>query len=441
MRILSITAGAAGMYCGSCTRDNALARALMALGHDVTLVPVYTPTRPDEPNVSRPRVLFGGISVYLQQYAPIFRSMPKLLDRLWDSPRVIQAFSSRAISTDARMLGGLTISMLQGEQGALRREFDKLVDWIRVEPLPDVINLPNTLLIALAAPLKRVFNRPVCCTMQGEEFFLDGLEPPYREQALALIRDQVRNVDRFLAVGEYCAAFMSEYLAIPPARISVVPLGISMDGYPRSARAESRPERDPLRIGYFARIAPEKGLHLLADAYIRLRRRTGGTPIRLEAAGYLARAHRPYFDSVLRTLERADLAHEFTYHGEVDRDGKLAFLRGLDVLSVPATHDEPKGMFVLEAMASGIPVVQPRRGGFIEIVERTGGGLLVERDDPDALADGLHTLSIDPALRATLAERAHQGVRAHYPLSQSAARLLEVYTAVSSQRPARLSVA
>ena len=167
MRILSITAGAAGMYCGSCTRDNALARELMALGHDVTLLPVYTPTRPDEPNVSRPRVLFGGISVYLQQYAPIFRSMPRLLDRLWDSPRVIQAFSSRAISTDARMLGGLTISMLQGEQGALRREFDKLVDWIRAEPLPDVINLPNTLLVALAAPLKRAFNRPVCLHHAG----------------------------------------------------------------------------------------------------------------------------------------------------------------------------------------------------------------------------------------------------------------------------------
>ena len=441
MRILSITAGAAGMYCGSCTRDNALARELMAVGHDVTLVPVYTPTRPDEPNVSRSRVLFGGISVYLQQYAPIFRKTPRLLDRLLDSPRVIQALSSRAISTDARVLGGLTISMLQGEQGALRREFDKLADWMRTEPLPDVINLPNTLLIALAAPLKRAFNRPICCTMQGEEFFLDGLVPPYREQALALIREQVQSVDRFIAVGEYCAAFMSHYLEIPRARISVVPLGINMDGYPRSAPAAGRPEGDPLRIGYFARIAPEKGLHLLAEAYIQLRRRTGRTPIRLEAAGYLARAHQPYLDAVRRTLERADLAHEFSHHGEVDREGKLAFLRGLDILSVPATFDEPKGMFLLEAMASGVPVVQPRRGGFIEIVERTGGGLLVERDDADALADGLYTLSTDPALRATLAGRAFQGVRTHYTVAESAARLLDVYTAVSSQRPADLSVA
>ena len=438
MRILQITAGAAGMYCGSCTRDNALARELMARGHEVTLVPVYTPTRPDDPNVSRPLVLFGGISVYLQQYLPLFRKTPRLFDRLWDSPRVIQAFASRAISTDARLLGGLTVSMLRGERGVLHKEFAKLVDWIRDEPLPDVINLPNTLLIALAEPLKRTFNRPICCTMQGEEFFLDGLVPPYREQALALIRRQAPLVDRFVAVGEYCAAFMSHYLDIPRARISVVPLGINMDGYRRSA---ARADGDPFRVGYFARIAPEKGLHLLADAYVRLRRRTGRTPIRLEAAGYLARANQSYLDGVRRTLERVGLAHEFSYHGEVDRDGKLAFLRELDVLSVPATYDEPKGMFLIEAMASGVPVVQPRRGGFIEIVERTGGGLLVERDDPNALADALYALTGDPALRATLAERAFNGVRAHYTVSQSAARLIEVYASVPEQRPAGLSVA
>src|SRR5262245_51900633 len=143
MRILQITAGAAGMYCGSCTRDNALARELLRLGHDVTLVPVYTPTRPDETNVSQNRVLFGGISVYLQQHLPLFRNTPWLVDRLWDSPRVIRTFASRAISTDARLLGDLTLSMLQGERGVLRKEFEKLLDWIRSEPLPEVIDIPN----------------------------------------------------------------------------------------------------------------------------------------------------------------------------------------------------------------------------------------------------------------------------------------------------------
>jgi glycosyltransferase involved in cell wall biosynthesis len=438
MRILQITAGAAGMYCGSCTRDNAIARELMGRGHDVTLQPVYTPTRPDEPNVSRDRVLFGGISVYLQQHAALFRKTPWLLDRLWDAPSVIRALAGRAVSTDARLLGDLTISMLQGERGMLRKEFEKLVDWIRSEPLPDVIDLPNSLLISMAAPLKREFHRPICCTLQGEELFLDALLPQYREPAMALIRAQVPTIDRFVAVSDYCARFMAAYLEIPPVKIAVVPLGINLEGYdrwdraPRTSDPGSRIPDPGFTVGYFARVAPEKGLHALAAAYVRLRQRTIGSPMRLEAAGYLPRDGQPYLDSVRRTIDAAGLGAEFAYHGEVDRGGKLAFLSGLDVLSVPATYDEPKGMFLLEAMATGVPVVQPRRGSFTEIVERTGGGLLVSPDDPDALADGLYTLATTPELRATLAERARASVRACYTVQHSADRLLEVYRALVS---------
>ena len=426
MKILQITAGAAGMYCGSCTRDNALARALMAGGHDVTLMPVYTPTRPDEPNVSRDRVLFGGISVYLQQYVPLFRATPRLLDRLWDSPAVIRAFAGRAIKTDARLRGELTISMLRGEAGALRKEFEKLVEWARGEAPPDVIDLPNSLLIAMAAPLKHALNRPVCCTLQGEELFLDGLVPPYREQARELIRAQVPTIDRFIAVSDYAARFMSAYLAIPSDRISVVPLGITLDGYGERLKPEAGGPA-LFTVGYFARIAPEKGLHVLADAYVRLRRQTPDLPMRFLAAGHLPGGGRSYLDGARAILQRAGVAHEFEYHGEVDRAGKIAFLRRLDVLSVPATYDEPKGMFLLEAMAAGVPVVQPRRGSFTGIVERTGGGLLVPPDDPQALAGALERVARTPALREELARHAFDGVRRHYTVEQSVDRLIEAY--------------
>jgi len=432
VRILQITAGAAGMYCGSCTRDNGLARELLARGHEVTLVPVYTPTRPDEPNVSRPRVLFGGISVYLQQYVPLFRRTPRLLDRLWDAPGVIRAFAGRAISTDARLLGDLTISMLRGEQGVLRKEFEKLIDWTRDEPPPDVIDLPNSLLIGMAAPLKRRFDRPVCCTLQGEELFLDALLPQYREQALALIRAQLGTIDRFIAVSEYCAGFMASYLGIPASNISVVPLGINMSGYSR----RRFPKGDgTFRIGYFARIGPEKGLHLLADAYARFRRRTPQAAVRLEAAGYLAPPLRKYLDDIRSGLKDAGLADEFSYHGVVDREGKLAFLQSLDVLSVPATYNEPKGMFLLEAMASGVPVVQPRRGAFTEIVEKTGGGVLVEPDDPERLAEAFHAMWSDRQAAEALGRRAYDGVRRHYSVASSADRLLAVYEALLQSRP------
>ena len=164
--------------------------------------------------------------------------------------------------------------------------------------------------------------------------------------------------------------------------------------------------------------------------------------MRLEVAGYLARANQDYLDAARATLDGAGLGAEFSYRGEVDRAGKLAFLRQLDVLSVPATYDEPKGMFVLEAMASGVPVVQPRRGAFVEMVERTGGGLLVPPDDPEALADGLHALWSSPDRRLALADRAVHGISNHYTVKQSADRLIELYNSVlSGTRAAGLSVA
>src|SRR5262245_34239392 len=318
VKILSITAGAAGMYCGSCARDNALARLLLDLGHDVTLIPVYTPTRTDEPNVSRPQVLFGGISVYLQQYLRPFRSAPRFLDKFWDSPSVIGAFAGRMVSNDPKLLGELTLSMLKGESGVLRREFEKLLDWIRAEPLPDVINLPNSMLLALAQPLRREVKRPVVCTLQGEELFIGGLIEPYRTKTLDLIRGKVAAADHFIAVSDYCLRFMTDYLRIPKGRISVVPLGINMQGYERH---EPSPRGAPFRIGYFARIAPEKGLHLLAEAYVRFRRHGGAA--RLDAAGYASPAHASYLDGVREILKRAGLESEFTYHGVVDRNGKL----------------------------------------------------------------------------------------------------------------------
>jgi glycosyltransferase involved in cell wall biosynthesis len=439
-----VTAGAAGMYCGSCLRDNALAVELMRRGHQVTLLPLYTPTNPDETNVSRKHVLFGGISVYLQHYVPFFRKSPRFLDRILDSPWIINAFASRSISTDPALLGGMTISMLEGDQGVLRKEFDKLLEWMADEPVPDVINLPNSLLIGLAAPLKRELKRPICCTLQGEDLFLNGLIEPYRAHAIELIKQHVADVDVFLSVSDYYVPLMSRMIGIPRDRIAVVPLGINLDGYDRSfserlarrSLGDGEPAHHSLgdggfRVGFFARVAPEKGLHLLAEAYALLRARTPGVKMRLDAAGYMNRAQLPYLEDIKQGLAAAGLADEFTYHGAVDRDGKLAFLRNLDVMSVPAP-DEPKGVSVLEAMAVGVPVVQPRCGSFTEMLEKTGGGLLVPPNDPPALAAALQNLFEDRALADRLGQRGFDGVREHYSIERSTDRLLAVYESMTS---------
>jgi glycosyltransferase involved in cell wall biosynthesis len=431
MRILYITAGAAQMYCGSCLRDNALASELLARGHDVLLVPLYTPTLTDETNVSRGRVFFGGISVYLEQHSALFRHTPRLLDRLWDSKLALKLAARSSIQTSPRMLGELTVSMLKGEEGNQRKELEKLLDWLKGEPPFDLVCLPYTLLIGLAGPLREALGRPVCCTLQGEDLFLEGLPEPYRSESLRLIRENVPFVERFLAVSRYYEEFMPGYLRIPEEKMRLVTLGINMQGYEMRA---PRAEGSPFTVGYFARVAPEKGLHLLAEAYVRMREGLGAGRARLEVAGYLGAEHRDYLRGVERRMEEAGLAAEFNYRGVLDREGKIEFLRGLDVLSVPATYDEPKGIFLLEAMACGVPVVQPRRGAFTEVVERTRGGLLVEPDDAGALAAGLLRVMRDPALASELSADAFRNVRLQYTVAHMADRALEVYEELLSGR-------
>src|SRR5262249_34380148 len=154
------------------------------------------------------------------------------------------------LSTDPKLLGDLTVSMLEGDRGVLRKEFDKLLEWLAGEPVPDVVNLPNSLLIGLARPLRESLKRPITCTLQGEGLVLDGLLEPYRAKAIELIRRQVADVDRFIPVSDYYVPTMSRLLEIPVERMTVVPLGINLAGYEARDAAASV----PFRIGYFARI-------------------------------------------------------------------------------------------------------------------------------------------------------------------------------------------
>ena len=433
MNILSVTAGAADMFCGSCLRDNALAAELIAQGHDVTLLPVYTPTVTDEPNVSAGRpVFFGGISVYLQQHLALFRYTPWLLDRLWDAPSVIKWFASGSIDVDPAMLGALTVSTLRGESGYQRKEIAKLVHWLRHEPVPDVVNLPNSMLIALAAPIRRLWKRPLVVTLQGDDLFLEGLTEPFKAQALDLIRQQIDNVDLFVSVSDYYTAYMTDYLRIPQHKMRTVPLGITVKDFATAAPLK----RAPFTIGYFARIAPEKGLHNLAEAYRLLRRDRGLPPSKLVAAGYLGASHRSYLDGIRRSLGAAGLADEFQYFGTVDRDQKVRFLQSIDLLSVPSGYHEPKGLYLLEAMASGVPVVQPNHGAFKELIDRTGGGLLARSEQPGDIAEAILELWRDPPRAAAMGARGAAGVRRYYTIGQMASAMLAVYSELTSSRRA-----
>ena len=370
------------------------------------------------------------MNVYLQQVVPLFRRTPELVDRIFDSKWVMKLLSRLSVSTDPAELGDLTVSTLKGENGFQRKEVDKLTAWLIAQPRPDVVVLPNSLMIGLARPIARALQVPIACTLQGEDLFLDGLSEAHRAQAIELIRDQVQFVDGFMAVSDYYARFMANLLSIPAEKMAMVPLGINFDGY-----APSTPTDTPLKIGYFARIAPEKGLHNLVEAYRMLRERDDVPPTRLEVAGYLGREHRGYLAKLTAAIARYGLADEFHYHGVLDRRQRSNFSSLSRSSRFRRTTRSPRESFCSRQWLPVFPSCSHDAAHFPELLERTGGGKLVEAGNSGELAEALACLVRDAGARRELGRRAAEGVRRHYPVEMMARRSIAVFEKLVEREP------
>jgi glycosyltransferase involved in cell wall biosynthesis len=424
MRIAYITAGAAGMYCGSCLHDNTLAAALVELGEDVLLVPTYTPLRTDEPNVSIDRIFFGGINVYLQEKVPLFRHTPWWFDRLLDNPALLESLSRRAGSVDPAQLGDLTVSMLRGEAGNQRKELEKLVHWLLTDVTPDIVHLSNSMQIGMARLLRERGGPPVVCQLSGEDIFLEKLPLAHYDMARDVLRERARDVDAFVAMNRYYADFMSEYLSIDRARIHVIPHGLKLEGH--GTRIDKEPDQ-PRVVGYLARICPDKGLHHLVDACERLVGRRDLPPFVLHAAGYLGKRDQRYLEKVQSRAAGGPLADRFKYFGELNRAQKLHFLQSLDIFSTPTDYRESKGIPALEAMANAVPVVLPDHGSFTELIADTGGGLLHRPHDTADLAENLADLLRDPARATELGCTGQRAVHHRYHAAAMAEKTSDLY--------------
>ncbi len=427
MRIAYISAGAAGMYCGACIHDNTLVSRLIDMGHDAALVPIYTPTRTDEENVSLDTMFFGGVNMFLQQKAAVFRHMPRFLSRMLDSKRVLNYVSRFSGSARPEDLGSLAAEMLHGEEGKMTSELGRLVAWLRDDYKPDLIVLQQCMFLGMAKTMREEMGAAVLCALQGEDLFLDGLIEPYRSDVLSELHRRSSDVDAYVASCDYYADHMSEFLQVPRQRIEVVRLGITLDGF-QEGLPPQRPEDSPFTMGYLARICPEKGLHIAIDAFLALCEKLGAGKVRFRAAGWLGERDRPFLEEQRRKVREAGLEEWWDYAGEVDRQGKIDFLRSLDALTVPTVYREPKGMFALEAMAAGVPVVQPRHGAFPEMIELTGGGILVEPQSAQAVAEGIESLMADPQRRRELGRSGQTAVRSRFQADQMTQETVEVYS-------------
>jgi len=423
MKIAFITAGAAGMFCGSCMRDNTLAAALNKLGHEALLIPTYTPIRTDETDVSQHRVFFGGINVYLQQKSRFFRHTPWLLDRLLDFPRLLRWVSRFARRAKYSELGELAVSMLQGTHGKQRKEVAKLTRWLQDEVKPEIVLLTNALLSGVVPDIRKHLGVPVIITLQGDDIFLDALPTKDRQRCMELIRENDRFVDAYISTSFSYANHMAEALGLSRDRIHVVHPGIHLKANLEEPAIRIAP---PYTIGYFARVCPEKGFHHAIDAFLHLRGTPNAPHCKLKVSGWLGEQHRPFYDEQVKKIEAAGLLADFEHTDCPDHASKMAFMQSLDVMTVPTDYHEPKGLYVLEAWENGIPVVVPAHGTFPELIEATGAGVLVTPGNTPALAATLRELLEDHPRRAAMAHAGIRAVRERFSAATMATETLRV---------------
>ena len=417
------------MYCGSCLHDNALAAQLQRMGHDATLIPLYTPLRTDEESVSQKRVFYGAVNTYLQVRFPRLAGLPSFLRRWLDRPGLLERVGKLGSAANARDLGELTLAVLAGEEGASRFQLEQLVAFLASELRPQVVHLQNSMFLGLAHRLRQELGCTVVCSLQGEDLFLQTLIEPYKSRALEILQARQGDVDAFIAHSLYYADFMAEYLGIRRDRIHLAPLGLNLAAEVLPAEGGDSLSEDPFVVGYLARICPEKGFGVAAEAFKELAGRLGGKKVRLKIAGFLSPPDEAFVEKTLADLTAAGLEGSVEMVGEVDREGKIRFLESLDVLAVPTLYHEPKGLFALEAMACGVPVVLPSHGAFPELLAH-GGGLLVTPESPVAVADALEALRSNPAERAAHGRAGRASVEARHSIEAAALGVFGLYSSL-----------
>ncbi|MEI6514953.1 MAG: glycosyltransferase family 4 protein [bacterium] len=426
MKIVHIIPGTGDVfYCQNCMRDKELVMALRAQGHDVVLVPMYLPlfTEGEDMGAAHIPVFYGAVGVYLAQIVPGFRILPKWIRSRLDSRRLLTWVARRAGTTNARGLEAMTLSVLNGENGGQAAELDRLVSWLVHHEKPDLVHLSNALLLGLAGRIRRDVGVPVVCTLQDEDSWIDAMEPVAAQRAWALMAEKARDVAAFIPVSRYYSRVMQDRLkGVPADKFQVIPIGVSTESY---GEAQWTPGQQV--IGFLSRMSESLGLGTLVEAFIQLRERGRVKNVRLKITGGKTPEDDAFLEGLRQRLASKNLLDAVEFCPVFDRQARREFLQSLTVMAVPMRHPEAFGMFMLEALASGVPVVQPRLGASPEIIGESGGGVCYDPADPAALARELEALLVDETRWRRMSRAGKDAVRARFEIGKVAESMIEVY--------------
>ena len=416
MKILFILPGSGdSFYCGNCFRDNLQAQALRKAGHEVVVMPLYLPLKKTTLQDDVP-LFFPATTYYVQQKMFDRHKMPEWMKRMLGAEALIGMASSLSGTTSATGMEGMTLSMIQGEGLAFEENVKQMIDWIKQDEKPDVIQLSSSLLLGIAKKMKQETGIPVVCSLQDEEVWIDSLKGEFADRAWQAVSANAKYVDRFVTTSYYYRQIVQERLP-KLGTVDVIYPGIDVAKY----QSDEYPA-DPT-IGFFYRMNEMDGLDILADAFVLLKQRGTVPRLKLRIGGGYMSPDKKLVKLVRRTLSpyASDVVIEETY----DMDAHADFYRKITVLSVPLRFQEGVGLYLCEAFAAGRPAVEPDTGSFAEIVGNAG--LIYAPNDARHLADALERILTDGQLYEQCRSSAKALAKERYDDMAAARLLTELY--------------
>ncbi|NOY95257.1 MAG: glycosyltransferase family 4 protein [Chlorobi bacterium] len=429
MNIVQIIPGSGGtFYCGNCLRDSKFVDTLRRQGHQVVKIPMYLPLFADEHDITDIPVFYGAISIYLKQLYPVFRKAPKWFDNFLNSKPLMKFAASMAGSTNAKGLEEMTVSMLLGEDGKQKEELGRMADWIEEHCKPDVIHISNALLLGLVKRIKEKLNVPVVCSLQDEDVWVDVMHENFRKHIWDLMHDNASEVDAFIAVSNYFGDVMKKRMRIPEEKIHAIHLGVDPKDYTYQNSSEKK-----RAIGFISRMCYENGLDIAVDAFMLLKQKPGFDDVQLVVTGGSTGADTKYIKGIKSCIRKAGLEQQVDFHESFEEEGRHEFFRKVSFISVPVRNGEAFGIYLLESMASGVPVAQPALGAFPEIVNLSQGGEIYSPNTPGQLAKTFEGLLSNRALLKELSRKARKGVEEEFDIDKHTGEMIQVYKAVSEK--------
>jgi glycosyltransferase involved in cell wall biosynthesis len=383
---------------------------------------MYLPLFADEHDISEVPIFYGAISLYLKQLYPIFRKAPKWVDNLLNSKPMMKMAASMAGSTNAKGLEDMTVSMLLGEEGAQKEELDQMVNWIAEHCQPDIIHISNALLLGLAKRLKEKIGVPVLCTLQDEDVWVDPMQPHFQKKIWDLMHERAKDVDALVSVSDFFAGVMKQRMNLPDEKVQTIHLGVDMEDYNYISTKEK-----PRNVGYISRMCHKDGFDIVVDAFIELKKKPGFEDVKLIATGGSTGDDTKFLKEQKQKLKENNLLGFFEIL--LDFEGKAVndFFKKVALVSVPVRIGEAFGMYLLESMASGVPVVQPALGAFPEIVEISGGGVTYMPNTPKKLSETWAELLSNPDKLEEISKKGYEGTKKSFNIHNHAAEIITLY--------------